>query len=191
MDLFDDHDFVTRDHCGSGWTPGLVVEAQVGSLLVALAYFLIPLFLAALLWRRWRDVPAKWMVVLFVIFIFLCGLTHLTDFFVFRWPAYRLFTRLRTLTALVSIATAALLPRVISLVSVLKTPVEYEAIIHQRDEAHKGLLAEHARQQRHHAALRAEADSMRDQIEKTYQSGRLQEAEYQELRQRLHDIRSA
>ena len=57
------------------WEPGLIWLHAVSDVGIALAYFSIPLALGVFLYHR-RDIGYGWVIVLFVAFIMLCGVTH-------------------------------------------------------------------------------------------------------------------
>lgn len=90
------------------WRPEILWMHVVADLVVALAYFSIPLALAFVLIRR-RHIPFKWLIILFALFILLCGMTHVVGIIVLWEPVYRLQGLLKLATALVSIATAVVL----------------------------------------------------------------------------------
>lgn len=113
--LLDTSDFVSRNHCGAGWTPWLVWWNQTANFRIFFAYSVIPI----LLLRGHRFAKAnpnvsmesipRTLWIAFMAFIVLCGLTHACDVLVFRWPAYRLFTLIEEATADVSLWTIWLL----------------------------------------------------------------------------------
>jgi len=106
--LFDS-DFLPHGHCYR-WQPALVSLHVVSDGLIALAYFAIP---AALLYfvRRRRDVPFRWLFVMFGAFIVACGATHLMEVWTLWTPTYWLSGVVKAGTALISLATAgALVP---------------------------------------------------------------------------------
>lgn len=118
--LLDTAHFITRDRCGSGWTDMLIAVNRLSNLLIALAYFLIPLALFALWLNVRRLVVVREIVgsnpsiiLCFVVFIMSCGLTHLCDVSAFEWAPYRLFTVIDVVTAVSSLFTAMLLPGVV------------------------------------------------------------------------------
>ncbi|PHT48845.1 Ethylene receptor 2 [Capsicum baccatum] len=91
------------------WSIHTILECQkVSDFLIAIAYFSIPLEL--LYFISCSDVPFKWVLVQFVAFIVLCGLTHLLNGLTYSGhPSFRLImslTIMKILTALVSCATA-------------------------------------------------------------------------------------
>lgn len=111
--LFDAGEFARRSQCGD-WSTGHVVAAETADAMIALAYFSIPISLTVL-WRHHRVRGRNlWIVMLFAGFITLCGMTHLCQVMAFHWPAYRLFTAVSAATAVASIATAIVLPTVVS-----------------------------------------------------------------------------
>jgi hypothetical protein len=111
--LFDASQFLTRNHCGVGWTPAMETIYKTSNLTLALSYFMIPISLLFLYRKKRDDLPTPWVLILSILFIVLCGLTHLSDVVVFYWAPYRLFTLLYVVTALVSAVTAYRLPMVV------------------------------------------------------------------------------
>lgn len=114
----DDNDFA-HCHCDDegSWHAHIIESQRVSDFLIAIAYFSIPLELVYFLWCS--NVPFKWVVVQFVLFIVLCGLTHLIN----GWGYYghqtfqlmMALTIAKLLTALVSCATAITLLTLIPL----------------------------------------------------------------------------
>src|SRR4051794_1252565 len=111
--LCDSSVFLTRSHCGAGWTPRLEAAYKVSNAIIALAYFAIPAALFLSCKKKRTELPAPRMSVMVLMFIILCGLTHVCDVIVFYWAPYRLFAFISVLTALVSGAAACDLPVVI------------------------------------------------------------------------------
>ena len=111
--LWDASDFLTRGHCGLGWTPWLKHLYQLSNFVIFFSYSYISLSLYSLYRKRKTDLPAPHLFALFSTFILLCGLMHLSDVIVFHWAPYRLFALLALLTAVVSATTASSLPVVV------------------------------------------------------------------------------
>ncbi|MCD7447196.1 CUGBP Elav-like member 2 [Datura stramonium] len=91
------------------WSIHNILEYQkVCDFLIAIAYFSIPLEL--LYFISCSDLPFKWVLVQFIAFIVLCGLTHLLNGWTYSaQPSFQLILSLtvaKILTALVSCATA-------------------------------------------------------------------------------------
>lgn len=112
-------------HCDDEgyWSLHSILECQkVSDFLIALAYFSIPIEL--LYFISCSNVPFKWVLVEFILFIVLCGMTHLLN----GWTYYgqhsfqlmMSLTVFKLLTALVSCATAITLLTLIPLVLKVK-----------------------------------------------------------------------
>ncbi|MDO8323766.1 MAG: PAS domain S-box protein [Phenylobacterium sp.] len=103
------------------WAPGLVTIHVVSDVLIGLSYFSIPLAIAAFVRRR-PDLQYGWVAYLFVAFILACGTTHLMAILTLWVPAYGIEGLIKMATAILSIATAAILwpliPRAAALPSV-------------------------------------------------------------------------
>jgi signal transduction histidine kinase len=125
------------------WEPSLVWTHVVSDIFIALAYFSIPFILGQLLTRR-KDIEFGWMIGLFGIFIFACGMTHVMGIVTLWVPAYGLEAIIKVITALASVATAALLlpllPRLVALPSPAQLQraneaLRYEAEMREKTEA--------------------------------------------------------
>jgi signal transduction histidine kinase len=120
--LFYTRDFPARWKCGN-WTSFHGWLYIISDLVIWLSYFMIPLILGYFLVRRKTEImPFRSIIVLFIVFIVACGLTHLIDAAVFWWPAYRLSGLIRSITAVVSLGTVFALVRIAPQVMELKTP---------------------------------------------------------------------
>ncbi|KAL8158310.1 ethylene receptor 2-like isoform X2 [Apium graveolens] len=90
------------------WSVESIMEFQkVSDFLIAAAYFSIPVEL--LYFISCSSVPFKWVIVEFILFIVLCGMTHLLNGCTYSQQKFRLMfalTVFKFLTALVSFATA-------------------------------------------------------------------------------------
>lgn len=109
--LFGSGDFRPHGYCYL-WNGGLVWLHVMSDLLIALAYFTIPV---TLLWfvRKRRDLPFSWMFVLFGVFIVACGATHLMEVWNLWHANYWLAGAVKAVTALASVPTAILLAKLI------------------------------------------------------------------------------
>ncbi len=130
------------------WQPSLVLLHLVSDLLIAVAYFSIPLLLVYFVSKR-QDVPFMRIFYLFGAFIILCGVGHLLEVWTLWHPAYWLSGVEQGMTALVSCYTAlrmvTLLPQFLS----LKTPQELAAI--NRELAKQIEISEAARKEQQKA----------------------------------------
>lgn len=126
--LFSINGFMPHGMCFQ-WRPEILWLHVISDLIVAIAYFSIPLVLVVLLYRR-QQIPFKWLVILFASFILLCGATHLVSIVVLWNPLYQLQGLMKLATAAVSIATAVilfpLLPRLLSAVDDLEKRTKSE-----------------------------------------------------------------
>ncbi|WP_404789455.1 ATP-binding protein [Altericista sp. CCNU0014] len=124
--LFSPEQYMPHGHCYLWQTP-LVWLHVGGDLLIAIAYFSIPLMLIYFVKRRGED-PLNRVFISFGAFIVLCGTGHLLDIWTLWYPVYWLSGIEKALTALVSCYTAidmvTLLPRFLS----LKTPEQLEQV---------------------------------------------------------------
>jgi two-component sensor histidine kinase/PAS domain-containing protein len=103
------------------WAPGLLGLHAGSDAVTAIAYFSIPLALARFVGLR-RDLEYRWVAYLFGAFILACGLTHVMSIYTLWVPAYGVEGLVKLVTALLSIATAALLWPLIPHVAALPTP---------------------------------------------------------------------
>lgn len=117
--LFSSGSFIPRGHCYL-WKTGLVGLHITADALIALAYYSIPIALIYLVHQR-KDLPFKWIFLLFSAFIVSCGTTHLLEIWALWYPMYWLLGGMKAITALISVFTAVefvpLIPQVLALPS--------------------------------------------------------------------------
>ena len=113
-------------HCYLWQTP-LVSLHVISDAVIAIAYFSIPISLLYFVCKRKHDFPVR-LLILFGLFIVLCGIGHLFDIITLWFPLYWISGLIRAATALVSAYTAfevaILLPYFLS----LQDPAILEAI---------------------------------------------------------------
>ena len=101
----------------------------ISDLLIALAYYSIPLMLVYFIRQR-KDFPYPWLLTLFAGFIVACGTTHLLSAITIWIPLYGLEGLLKAVTAIISLVTAVLMlwviPRILSLPSSAQLQVEIQ-----------------------------------------------------------------
>ncbi len=104
--------------------PGLVWTHVIADSLIGIAYLAICGTLVYLVRKGRRDIPFHWMFLAFGAFIVACGCTHFMEVVTVWIPVYVLSGSLKVVTALVSVATAVLLPftvpQVLSLIQTAK-----------------------------------------------------------------------
>ncbi len=123
--LFLTKQFIPHGHCYL-WKPGLVGLHIASDLLIALAYYSIPIMLVYFVRKR-RDVPFDWIFLLFGIFIVACGTNHVMEVWTLWYPTYWLSGLLKAITAVVSLYTASSLLPLIPQALALPSPAELEA----------------------------------------------------------------
>jgi hypothetical protein len=104
--LFSDMNFMPHGHCYL-WRPDILWLQVVSDALVFLAYMIIPITLLLVL-RKSPGLPYKWIFVMFSLFIFMCGLTHLFSIITVWHPYYLIEGLIKALTATISISTSIL-----------------------------------------------------------------------------------
>jgi PAS domain S-box-containing protein len=133
-DLILASNFLPHLYCYLG-KPGLVWTHVIADSLIGLSYVMISGTLAYLAHKGRRDIPFHWVFLAFGSFIVACGGTHFMEVVTVWVPVYVLSASLKVVTALVSVATAVLLPftvpRVLSLVQTAKASEAAEAKFHQ------------------------------------------------------------
>ena len=116
--------FMPHGHCYF-WRPDILWTNVISDGIIALAYFSIPITLLYFLRRR-PDIPFPAMIVLFALFIVLCGSGHIIDIWTVWNPVYGLQGAERAVTAVVSIATAIAMVPIIPQVLAMRTPAEMQ-----------------------------------------------------------------
>ena len=115
-------DFLPHGMCYR-WDPAVLWLNVISDLLIASAYYAIPVLLFWLVKRR-RDIAFNWLFIAFGVFILACGTTHLMGAVTAWEPVYRLDGVIKAITAVASIATAWMLAPMIPVVASLPSPAE-------------------------------------------------------------------
>jgi two-component sensor histidine kinase len=113
------------------WAPGLVALHAGADAVIGLAYFSIPLAIAAFVKKR-PDIRYGWVAYLFVAFILACGATHFMTILTLWVPAYGVEGLIKLVTAILSIATAAILWPLIPRAAALPSAAELERRVEER-----------------------------------------------------------
>jgi len=116
--------FMGHGHCYL-WRPDLVLLHSISDTLIAAAYFTIPVALYVLMAKR-KDLEYQWMFVLFALFIFACGTTHLLSVWNIWHGDYYISGAVKALTAIVSILTAILIWPLIPKALALPRPMQLQ-----------------------------------------------------------------
>jgi two-component system, chemotaxis family, sensor kinase Cph1 len=140
--LFDSSSWPARWQCGK-WTTVHGWVYIVSDIVIWFSYFMIPLILGYFVYRKKKEaIPFKSIVLLFIVFILACGLTHLVDAAIFWWPVYKLSALIRFLTAVVSLATVFALIRIAPKVLELRSLSGLEQMVEERTAELKKLNAQ-------------------------------------------------
>lgn len=102
--------YMPHGHCYF-WDPAIMWTHAISDSIIALAYFIIPVSLIKIVKKR-NDFTYIWMLILFAVFIWGCGATHVMDVINVWSPWYRIDSAIRVITALASIGTAFILIKV-------------------------------------------------------------------------------
>ena len=109
------------------WSPSLIGVHVISDAVIGLAYFSIPLAIAAFIRHR-PDLKYGWVAYLFLAFILACGTTHFMAILTLWVPAYGIEGLIKVVTALLSIATAILLWPLIPKAAALPSAAQLEAL---------------------------------------------------------------
>lgn len=129
--IFDTSNWPARWQCGI-WSPLDGWLYILSDLLTFSAYMAIPIILWYFLKNHKGDTPFKNIIWLFVLFIFFCGLTHLSEVIIFWYPFYRFSALLRLATGIVSLFTAIMLYKRLPEALKFKSPKELENLVKLR-----------------------------------------------------------
>ena len=111
--------YIPHGHCYLWQTP-LVAFHVLSDALIAIAYYLIPIFLIYFVRQR-QDVPFKRILILFSAFILSCGTTHVIAIITLWQPIYWISGIVKVITAMISLYTAIsliyLIPQILNVPS--------------------------------------------------------------------------
>lgn len=122
------------------WRPELIWTHAAADVLIGLAYFSIPAALGVFFYHR-RDVRFGWVILLFVAFILLCGLTHFMSVLTLWAPYYGWEAALKVVTAVASVVTAVALWPLLPKMVAVPSPTMLQNRIAERDAALEELRA--------------------------------------------------
>jgi signal transduction histidine kinase len=134
--LFSTSEFMPHGMCYE-WDPRVIWLHVLSDGFIALAYYSIPLTLVYFVRKR-KDLVFDWMFVCFAVFIIACGTTHIMEIVNIWHPTYWLSGVIKAFTALVSVATAILLIRILPFALALPSPEQ----LRKSNEALQGEIEE-------------------------------------------------
>ncbi len=119
------------------WYPEILFTHVISDALIAIAYFCIPIALYYF-FRNRTDFPFRNVILMFSIFIFTCGLSHIMGIWTVWYGSYGLQGLVKAATAIASLATATMLVPLMPQLMALRSPKELEAanvaLLHEVDE---------------------------------------------------------
>jgi diguanylate cyclase (GGDEF)-like protein/PAS domain S-box-containing protein len=146
------------------WRPGLLWTFVISDLIIFLAYFTIPLALVHLVRKR-IDLQFNNIFILFSLFIFACGATHLIDIINIWQPVYWLNAGMKVATAIFSAITAITVWRLMPLALTMTSSKQLEETIDRlKDEIAQKVITRQALEK-----LTAELESIVDERTKALQ----------------------
>lgn len=120
MNIFNLEEFMPHGHCYM-WRKDILLMNAGSDLIIAFCYLSIPIMLSYILWKR-QDFPYKSIIIVFILFIFFCSLTHTMEIINVWYPLYYVSGIIKTMTAIISVVAASIimynLKRVLNLPSV-------------------------------------------------------------------------
>jgi signal transduction histidine kinase/ActR/RegA family two-component response regulator len=115
------------------WKPAIVWLHAMSDATITLAYYTIPVALFYFVRKR-RDLPFHWMFLMFGVFIFGCGTTHLMEIWTLWHGTYLLSGAVKAATAVASLATAALMVPLVPRALALPSPAQLRAANHKLEQ---------------------------------------------------------
>ncbi|MBM7649785.1 diguanylate cyclase (GGDEF)-like protein [Bacillus ectoiniformans] len=100
----------------------------ISDFLTSIAYFSIPITMFVFVKKR-KSFEFRWMFICFILFITLCGITHLMHILTYFYPIKPVFILediFKVLTAAISVITAVLLWKIIPNLLLIPSPSELE-----------------------------------------------------------------
>ena len=141
MEFFRDifkSDFMPHGHCYF-WRSDVLWSNVAGDALIALAYYTIPFLLYYFVRKRQDMRRFSSILILFALFIFGCGTTHVLSIISVWIPVYRLEGLLKVLTALISLYTAYTLIRLIPIALTIPSTDDMDRANNELIEVNKAL----------------------------------------------------
>jgi PAS domain S-box-containing protein len=139
------------------WDTGLIWLHAISDGIIVLSYYSIPFFLGYFVYKR-RDLAFRWVFLLFGVFIFGCGTTHLLGIWTLWEPVYWLDGAVKLMTAGVSVLTAMLLVPLVPKALALPSPAQLATL-------NKELTAEVEQRRKAEAALQVAYDDLEERIQ--------------------------
>lgn len=117
-------DYMPHGHCYL-WQPGILWTNVISDLIIALAYFSIPVVIVIFAHHR-KGEKFNNVLILFALFILTCGVTHIFSIYTIWHGSYGVHGMLKAATAIVSATTAFVLFRNLDKIIAIPTPREMQ-----------------------------------------------------------------
>ena len=145
--------FLPHGYCFT-WSPGLLWSMVGADAVITASYFSIPLALMSFTRQR-QDVSFRHLVWLFSAFIFACGLTHAMGVWTIWQPDYGVQALTKVVTAVVSLATAVVLWRLIPQALAIPSVAQLAGVIQslEAEVAKRRTAEEHLAESQHSLAV--------------------------------------
>jgi signal transduction histidine kinase len=158
----------------------------LSDLTIGVSYCMIPLILSYFIYKKKNEnIPFKSIILLFIVFILCCGLTHLIDAAIFWWPAYQLSALVRFITATFSLAAVLALIKIAPGIVELKSPAILEKMVEDRTHTLQLLNAQYQKEIEQRSNAEQKLKQLYGELEA--KSKGLEEA-YQKLYEREQNI---
>lgn len=145
LPFFSSEGFIPHGYCLT-WRPDVFWTQVISDAIIALSYFSIPCVLVFYYYRQ-DKIRFGWLLILFGLFIVLCGVTHIFDIWTLWFPDYGAQALVKAATALVSLATTIILLLIVP--TALSMPTH-----HDLEMKNAQLLEESCKRTQTEAALR-------------------------------------
>ena len=132
LHLLSELQYIPHGHCYL-WQTSLVELHVISDALIAIAYYLIPIFIIYFV-RKTDELPFKNVFILFGAFILSCGTTHVAEIWTLWHPDYWISGVFKAITALISLYTAFSLLPIIPVIIRLASPKQLEELNQQLNE---------------------------------------------------------
>lgn len=129
LEAFFNSSYMPHGHCYL-WQPGILWVNVIADLLIATAYFSIPIALWIFVKQR-KDLRFKRIFILFALFILCCGITHLFSIYTIWHGSYGVHGILKAITAIISMTTAFVLFKQINTLLAIPSAQQLEEAINR------------------------------------------------------------
>ena len=130
---------------GNTWGWPLLTLHVLSDALIGLSFIVISGALTYLGVKARREIPFSAMFIAFGVFLVACAFTHFVQIVTLWQPAYWLSGAIKAATAIASVITAALMPRIVPVA--IKTVREIGAVEEQRVRLETAIQANEAKSQ--------------------------------------------